>query len=263
MKGWVEWRNHAILGNLGAHNFALLKSAAKFLGVAMYNGESTTKSQLDYLEEVGKIARRSTTPLPRLAYESFVFAKIDGSVFKDYLLDYDIELESLPRMLILDSEQERFYTHIPGQSDLPQYLTNITLGIAPYKRDGIYRIPARVYRFFGENPIKGGIILILVSTVIFLGGWVCCCLEEGEEMYDFDEEERKEFEKIATAALFEEQLDGGLPQMPRKRSGKQKSNENEKGDDSKAEEKAEEKKADDNVKDKSDKTKSPGAKKND
>ena len=216
MESWVDWRKHALFGNVGAHNFASLQKSAQFLGVAMYNGESTTKRQLDYLEEVKRIARKSTTPLSTLAFERFVFAKIDGSVFKDYLLDYGIELESLPRMLILDSEQERFYTHHAGTSDLTEYLTNITLGVAEFQRDGMYRIPHRLLRFIGENPIKGGITLLLVSFVFLLGGWVCCCLGEEDE-YDFDDDEIEEFQKVAMAALIEEKAGGALPEGLKRR----------------------------------------------
>lgn len=202
MEQWCELQNAPLFGELGAHNFrALTGDKSRFLVMVCYDPELDSTMQEIFVKSMGALARRSTTKLPTHVYEKFTFAKLNARLYDEYLLDYGITLDTMPRIMVRDSQQELFYSEPVYTTEVVSYLENITLGTAPYQRDGIYLLPYKVFRFIMSNPVSGAAFVFAFSGLFGVGAWVCCCLPDFDDELYIGEEEEEQLRRENIASL--------------------------------------------------------------
>lgn len=124
----------------------------------------------------------SPTLLPKDVHRSLIFASIDGIKWKDYLTDYNIETNQLPRVVLVDFDNNLFFENQTLEDDLALFFTSAVRGdIEPYS-NGWTAFPRKLYRsFFRFWPYS---LLILITSAVLLAVFVwalCSDLETDEE----------------------------------------------------------------------------------
>ena len=101
---FVKFNNHALVSELGAHNFRSLGSLGRRLAIGVIDPDDTEKT-LAFLKELKGFARAASDEIK----QKYIFAWMNGRVFKKFLKQFRIEKSSFPEIFALDFPAREFW----------------------------------------------------------------------------------------------------------------------------------------------------------
>jgi hypothetical protein len=97
-----------LFGEFGIYNFHLAIKNPSLIVIACVNPRmKNLKDQ--YLAAVRAVARASNSDAKHALHGSFVFGHMDGVKFAQFLSQYNVKPDRLPRLIVLDSANRMFY----------------------------------------------------------------------------------------------------------------------------------------------------------
>eukprot|EP00742_Colponemidia_sp_Colp-10_P006995 GILJ01007508.1.p1 GENE.GILJ01007508.1~~GILJ01007508.1.p1 ORF type:complete len:436 (-),score=77.76 GILJ01007508.1:1622-2929(-) len=180
---------------LTSTNFRRLSHAGKKLAMAIVKKDDSPECT-KYLEEVKSLARRYR--------DGFRFGWLDGVQWSEFIANYGLYADELPRLLIIDAPKDAYWedAKVHSVSDMDAFLKSVEEGNVSPAYEGVWGMFGRgmkktkrwtwAFLAWGQaNPIWCVVAVGLVSLVC--GGIVLCCvaLWREEPLEDEDADENK------------------------------------------------------------------------
>jgi hypothetical protein len=99
-----------VFGEFGIHNFHLAVKNPRLIAIACVDSMSDNNKQKDeYLSAVRAVARASNSDDKHPLHAAFVYGHLDAVTFREFLSQYNVQPDRLPRLIVLDSTNRAFY----------------------------------------------------------------------------------------------------------------------------------------------------------
>ena len=109
LEDWVDDNQYPVFTKLGRHNFYRTSHSSKkqLLVVLVHDPQKSKHRKIQ--KELHRLAKPEKTTLPSDVHARFLFGKLDGVEWKEFVEQYNVQVEDLPRVVIFDSENDQFY----------------------------------------------------------------------------------------------------------------------------------------------------------
>lgn len=170
LQDWVETHNEELVSTLGPHNFRRI-GRRRLIVAAVVDPDNERAARGG--EALVRAASSGFHPDVR---DAFAFGVLDGRRWDEYIETFDLKISDLPRVLVLDRPNERFYDafRLPEQGDgavaaaaLRNYLRTVARGEAEARFLNWRGFGDRARRFWARRRgwVLGG---VFVAVSLFL-----------------------------------------------------------------------------------------------
>jgi len=101
---FVKANNHALVTELGGHNFRQMGQLGKLLAIAVVNPDDAVKSN-KFVDEIKSYAKAASHAI----LDKYLFCTMDGKKFEKFLTQFKIMKANLPEIFVLQYEGKEFW----------------------------------------------------------------------------------------------------------------------------------------------------------
>lgn len=172
LQRWVELNRFPLVVELSGKNFHDTASHGRKLVMGCSNLADIEKHK-ELVDLLYSVAKKSSTVLEPRVYDQFVFGWLDGNQYESFVSRFFVYPETLPKIVVLDSPNERFYEREEPITDLAEFLNAIAQGKEPEYYQGWYGLRTKAHRMFKRwYPYSCLAILPMVLVIYMI--YACC-----------------------------------------------------------------------------------------
>lgn len=182
---WVKAQSNPTVIELGRTNFYKSAHAGKYLVTLVIDPKANNEKQLRALK---RFARKHESPMDESVRSQFLYGFIDGVEHEQFVKEYGLTAELLPRAIVFDAPNKLHYLSKSSDmdSELPTLLSSISDGSATPKAEGFKGYLNLFLKLFREHyPYSAAAVLVVSVFVMFvLVSFIrCLCDDDEDENY--------------------------------------------------------------------------------
>lgn len=177
LEAWVKSNQFRVLTEIDGRNFRTLSYSGRLLAIGVVNPGSKRPTE-HFLGALRRLARPDS-PLSDDVRSKFYFCYLDGVRWADFVTQFNIKQDQLPRVFVLNGETKTFFEDVEVDEidEMETFLTEVVGGKVPAQREGIWGMPARWWRRFVDALPYSALLAVALLAVLLYG----CCMAGDDE----------------------------------------------------------------------------------